>query len=100
MILSVFALWHYSFFKGNVQVSIHPIRSKNLATDFINCWLRYTLAQPVDFDIHALRYFLMQYVGIFKAVALVTQLRSCASFSKNQYNQELVLEVEASNTFQ
>lgn len=40
------------------------IKNKSLAQEAINCWLRYTLSQPISIDIAILGIFAIQYFGL------------------------------------
>lgn len=46
-------------------LSLH-IKNKSLAQEAINCWLRYTLSQPISIDIAILGIFAIQYFGLNK----------------------------------
>jgi hypothetical protein len=37
---------------------------RNLAEEVLNCWLSYTMSQPVQFDLGVLFLFALQYIGI------------------------------------
>jgi hypothetical protein len=37
---------------------------RNLAEEALNCWLSYTMSQPVQFDLAVLILFALQYIGI------------------------------------
>lgn len=65
------------------------IALKFIMKDIVNCWLSYTLSQPVEFDVAVALYFLLQYVGIIQLSALVKQVmpnlsvNGVARFRKN-----------------
>jgi hypothetical protein len=42
----------------------HIIPFKNFAEEALNCWLSYTMSQPVSFDIAIVFLFALQYFGI------------------------------------
>jgi hypothetical protein len=56
-------------------IDMVPFRS--LAQELINCWLSYTMSQPVQFDIALLFLFALQYVGFHQIWILFQQYKSC-----------------------
>jgi hypothetical protein len=52
---------------------INLILSNSVVKQFVNCWLAYTLSQPVDFDVSTIFYFFLQYFGITQLTEAVTE---------------------------
>lgn len=50
------------------------IAVKFIMKDIVNCWLSYTLSQPVEFDVAVMLYFLLQYAGIIQLSGLLKQV--------------------------
>lgn len=51
-------------------LSLH-IKNKTLAQEAVNCWLRYTLSQPISIDISILLIFAIQYFGLNRIAFLL-----------------------------
>ena len=47
-----------------MKTAIQKLRNKPLVREAINCWLRYTLSQPIDIDVSILVVFVLQYFGL------------------------------------
>lgn len=50
------------------------IALKFIMKDLVNCWLSYTLSQPVEFDVAVMLYFLLQYIGVIQLTGLLKQV--------------------------
>jgi hypothetical protein len=85
--------WHYNFYSvGMMKELCDTIFSKPFTQGFVNCWLSYTLSQPVEIDITILLYFVMQYVGIMKLTDLLEKGRSCFQPFSDEENEESIQE--------
>ena len=51
------------------------LKNKTLAQEAVNCWLRYTLSQPVSIDISILLVFSIQYFGLDRIAFLLEQMQ-------------------------
>jgi hypothetical protein len=47
---------------------------RNVAEEALNCWLSYTMSQPVQFDLAVLCLFALQYLGVREIMKLVKEL--------------------------
>jgi hypothetical protein len=47
---------------------------RNVAEEALNCWLSYTMSQPVQFDLAVLCLFALQYLGVRQIMKLVKEL--------------------------
>lgn len=69
---------------------------------FINCWLEYTLSQPVEIDLNILLIFTLQYFGFTRLKVMATHLYGSALLYLNKltplkdYPEELMLELDKS----
>jgi hypothetical protein len=55
---------------------IHLAQLKSLAENSMNCWLSYTLSQPVQFDLAILGLFALEYVGVVHFKTVIGFMRS------------------------
>lgn len=67
------------------------IKNKSLAQEAINCWLRYTLSQPVSIDISILMIFAVQYFGLPKLVFLLQRIQELTVSSVRALSEKLML---------
>lgn len=67
------------------------IKNKSLAQEAINCWLRYTLSQPVSIDISILMIFAVQYFGLPKLVFLLQRIQELTVSSIRALSEKLML---------
>jgi hypothetical protein len=61
-----FTIWHYSL-NGGARMwkeILNLIFEKFPLREIFNCWLSYTMSQPVDLDTSIIFYFMMQSVGL------------------------------------
>ena len=59
-------------------LSLH-IKNKSLAQEAVNCWLRYTLSQPISIDISILLLFAIQYFGLNRIAFLLEHTQKLMS---------------------
>jgi hypothetical protein len=58
-------LAHLSIYMSEMlRELLHIDQIKSLAEGTFNCWLSYTMSQPVQFDLAILACLVLQYVGI------------------------------------
>ncbi|MDV3308068.1 MAG: hypothetical protein LOY03_04535 [Cyclobacteriaceae bacterium] len=55
------------------------IQNKSLAQEAVNCWLRYTLSQPISIDLPILLFFVAQYFGVSQIAALLEKGKAILS---------------------
>jgi hypothetical protein len=72
--------FHFYTSKNDWLLVMIPWR--NLAEEALNCWLSYTMSQPVQFNLAVLCLFALQYVGIRQITQLVKEL--VTSFEQSQ----------------
>ncbi len=65
------------------------IRNKSLAQEAVNCWLRYTLSQPISIDLPILLFFVAQYFGITRISAFLTRGKEVLSSAARFLNEGL-----------
>ena len=77
-----FNVWHHSFCIAGIMKTLSlNIKNKTFAQEAINCWLRYTLSQPITIDLSMLIIFAVQYFGIAKVIFLLEHAHKMMSFS-------------------
>ena len=64
-----------------IREIIHIVSSKSVLQEGVNCWLSYTMSQPVNFDLSIISFFMIQYLGITH----LTDLMRNAKDSSNHY---------------
>jgi hypothetical protein len=68
-------------------IDMVPFRS--LAEEVVNCWLSYTMSQPVQFDLTVLFLFALQYIGARELLFLIRQYKIPNILAPSDLNSEL-----------
>ena len=70
-------------------ISHHTISS--LARQFVNCWLAYTLSQPVNIDLPVALYFVKLYLGVplIQSSFYRMRLQTMALFQKEEVKETI-----------
>jgi hypothetical protein len=78
-------------------VQLVPI--KNIAEHGINCWLSYTMSQPVEFDLAIISLFALDYLGLpqVKNAIRLTNHLSAKAFTKTIVNIQQMQNVSPSS---
>jgi hypothetical protein len=48
---------------------------KNIVENTLNCWLSYSISQPIQFDITILMWFLIRYFGFYKILEIMMVMK-------------------------
>lgn len=62
----------------------HIIPIKNTVEQAVNCWLSYTLSQPINVDLAVVGVFIIQYVGFDYIKELISQIRATNALNRKQ----------------
>lgn len=77
----------------DMKLLMSKFQNKSLVQEAVNCWLRYTLSQPVDFDLRIVFLFTLQLVGVNQLSKLVEEVKILVnSLPKIQFENMLMLE--------